>query len=435
MTPVTVGIIGLCVLLLLIFLNMPIGPSMILVGFIGLCVVRGIVPGLSAIGIEPFRQSATYVLSVIPLFVLMGFLAHQVGTSSDTFYAINKWIGHIRGGLAIATTGACAMFAAISGCAIATATTVGVVALPEMRRYKYADELSTGCIASAGNLGFLIPPSLGFIYYAILTEQSIGLLFMSGILPGLLLTFLFAVTIWVMCRINPGLAPKLPKAGWRERLGAVRYVAPTLVIIALVLGGIYAGIFTPTEAAAVGVFGITVIGLINRRLTWKGFKDSLCETAKMTGMIFVLLIGATMLGRFMAITDIPFELADYISGLSVSPYVVLVAVLILYILIGFVMDIMAMLLLVIPIFHPVLAGLGFDPVWLAVITIITVLMGHISPPVGIVVYALSGMVKDVPMFTIFRGALPFLGAMLVCLIILIAFPQIALFLPHLMRPG
>ncbi len=429
-----VGVIGVCVLFVLIFLNMPVGLALAMVGFIGLGVVRGVDPGLSVLGMQYFRTASSYVFSVIPLFVAMGFLASEVGLSADGFHAINKWVGHRRGGLAMATTGACAMFAAICGDAIATATTVATVALPIMRKHKYADVLSLGCLAAGGNLGFLIPPSLGFIFYAILTEQSVGTLFISGILPGLLLTLLFMITIWVWVRFNPRVAPPSPAASWRERLASLRRVIGSLVIILIVLGGIYGGIFTPTEAAAVGVFGVIVLGLVFRRLTWQGFTYSLFETAKLVGRIFILVTGAMVFSRFVTVTEIPLHLAEIIGRLSISPYIVLTIVLIFYILIGFIMDIMSIILLAAPILHPILVGLGFDPVWLAVVTMVTVLMGHISPPVGIVVYGLSGYVKDVSVFLIFRGALPFLIAMLVCLAILVTFPQISLLLPNLMRP-
>ena len=430
-----VGLIGIVLLFVLIFLKMPIGLSLAMVGFIGVGVIRGIDPGLSVLGMEYFRTAATYQFSVIPLFVGMGFVASEAQLSSDAFYAINKWMGHQRGGLAMATTAACGMFAAICGDAIATATTVAAVSLPEMRKNKYADVLSVGCLAAGGNLGFLIPPSLGFIFYAILTEQSVGTLFMSGILPGVLLTGLFMVTIAVMVWIKPQLAPPSPRASWGERLKSLRYIIGSLALIILVLGGIYAGFFTPTEAGAVGVFGGIFLGLINRRLTSQGLVSSLRETARLVGKIFILVTGAMVFSRFMVVSEIPLRLAEAIGALDVSPYIVLAIVLIFYILIGFIMDIMSIILIAAPILHPILVGLGFDPVWLAVITMITVLMGHISPPVGIVVYGLSGYVRDVPVFTIFRGALPFLAAMLVCLLIVIRFQIIALWLPYLMRPA
>ena len=430
-----IGLIGVIVVFVFIFLNMPIGISLALVGFIGLSIVRGIDGGLSILAVDTFRTSASYIFCVIPLFVSMGFLASKAGLSDGAFEAINKWIGHWRGGLAMATTGACAMFAAICGGAVATATTVAAVSLPQMRKYKYDDVLSLGVLAAGGNLGFLIPPSMGFMLYAIITNQSIGILFISGVLPGLLLTVLFMMTIWLMCRINPKLASPSPSASWKERFVALRYTIPSIILIVLVLGGIYAGIFTPTEAGAVGVFGVIVIGLANRRLTWQGFTSALREAAKLYGMVFILIIGTMIYSRFLVVTEVPMFLSETIAVLDVSPYIVLIICLTFYILIGFIMDIMAMLMLTVPILHPVLVALGFDPVWLAVLTIITVLMGHISPPVGIVVFGLAGYVRDVPVYTIFRGVLPFLVTMLVCLAILIAVPEISLLLPNMMRPG
>lgn len=435
MTLPMIGIIGLCVLFVLIFSYMPVGLSMAMVGFIGMGIIRGIEPGLSLLGMEYFRTVSSYPFSVIPLFVAMGFIASEVGLSTDGFYTINKWLGHVRGGLAMATTATCGVFAAICGDAIATATSVAAVALPQMRKHRYADVLSCGCLAAGGNLGFIIPPSLGFIIYGILTEQSIGTLFISGILPGILLAFLFIVTIGIVCRINPQLAPLGPKASWKEKLGSLRYIVGSFILIAVVLGGIYGGIVTPTEAGGIGVFGALVIGLINRRLNRQTLTSALRETATLTGRIFILVGGAIVFSRFMVVSELPLYLAEYLRNLSVSPYVILGLVLIFYILIGFIMDIMSVIMIMAPILHPILVALEFDPVWIAVITMLTVLMGHISPPVGIVVYGLSAYVTDVPVMTIFKGALPFLGAMLVCLIILIFFPQIALFLPHLMIPG
>jgi len=429
-----IGIIGICLLFVLMFLNMPIGLAMALCGLIGFGMIRGFDAGLSAISLQSFRTASTYVFSVIPLFIAMGMIASRVRLSSDLFRTMHNWIGHWRGGLAMATTGACAMFAAICGDPISTASTVGVIALPEMRKYKYKDILSTGCLAAGGNLGFLIPPSLAFIIYGILTEQAIGTLFIAGILPGLLLAVLFMITIWGWCLINPTLGPPSPRATWGNRLKSIRYVAGTVILMLIVLGGIYVGLFTPTEAAAVGVFGVLVIGFVYRRLTWGGFTSAIGETASLTGRIFILIIGAMIFSRFMTVSEIPLNLALTITALNLSPYIVLALVLILYIIIGFVVDIMSIIMITAPILHHMLVGMGFDPVWLAVVIMITILMGQISPPVGLVVYALAGMVKDVPMFTIFKGVFPFLGSMAVCLVILIIFPQIALFLPYLMRP-
>ena len=430
-----VGIIGFVLFFVLLFLNMPIGIVMALVGFVGFSVIRGWDAGLSLLSIQAYRTGCDYILGVIPLFIAMGFLAMRLALSSDLFYVMHKWIGHWRGGLAMAATVACTIFGAICGDAVATAAAVGVIALPEMRKYKYADVLSTGVLASAGNLGFLIPPSLAFVIYAVITEQSIGVLFIAGIMPGLLLTALFIIAIWGWCRIRPTLASPSPPATWGERFSSLRYILGSALVIIIVLGGIYGGIFTPTEAAAIGVFGVILIGFIFRRLTWQAFTGGISDTALLTGKIFILIIGAMIFTRFITVSEIPLHLSEAIIARELSPFVILVTMLILYIILGFVVDIIPIILITAPVLHPVLVGMGYDPVWLSVLIVITILMGGITPPVGIVVFALSGVIKDVPIYTIFKGVFPFLGAMIICLVILVAFPQIVLFLPNLMRPG
>lgn len=404
MSPGVIGIIGLCLLFVLIFMKMPVGLAMATVGLVGFAWVRGLAPGLSLLGVEYYRTASTYAFSVIPFFVALGFLASAARLSEDGFKTINDWVGHLPGGLAMAATGACGIFAAICGDAIATSITVAAVSLPEMRKRNYSDVLSLGCLAASGNLGFLIPPSLGFIVYAIFTEQAVGTLFIAGIVPGILLTIIFMMTIWIQCRINPSLAPASSAASWRERFTSLRHITGSAILIALVLGGIYVGIFTPTEAGAVGVFGVLVLGLASRRLSWGAITGSLLETARLTGRIFILVIGAIVLSRFVTVTEVPLHLAELITSLSVSPYVVLAMVLVFYILIGFIMDIMSVVVIVAPILHPILVGLGFDPVWLGVITMVTILIGQITPPVGIVVYGLSGFVTDVSVWQIFRGS-------------------------------
>ncbi len=435
MSLVAWGVVGVCVLLILIFLKMPIGFAMAFIGFTGVALIKGFDPALSLIANEPYAEASDYVLSVIPLFVFMGYLAAHTRLSADAFYVLNKWIGHLPGGLAMGTVGACTIFAAICGDPISTAATITSVSMPEMRKFGYKDQFSLGAIAAGGNLGFLIPPSLVFIVYAVLTNQSVGILFMAGIMPGLLLSALFMLTIYTIAKINPRMAPTGPKANWMERIKASPKIFWLLVVILLVLGGIYTGIFTPTEAGAVGSFVIIAVTVGTKQLTWGGFKDTLGDTAVMTGRVFILVIGAMTFNRFLVVTGIPMALTSFIAALEVPAIVTLIIILVAYILIGFIMDIMAILIVAIPILHPLLVGLGFDPVWLTVLTVITVLIGNISPPVGIVVFALSGMVKDVPLFTIFRGVFPFIGAMVVCLIILMIFPQITVWLPNMMMPG
>ena len=430
-----VGIIGFVLFFVLLFLNMPIGIVMALVGFVGFGVIRGFDSGLSVLSIQAFRTGSDYILGVIPLFIAMGFLAMRLALSTDLFYVMHKWIGHWRGGLAMAAVLACTLFGAICGDPVATAAAVGVIALPEMRKYKYKDVLSTGILASAGNLGLLIPPSLAFVIYAIITEQSIGVLFMAGIGPGLVLAALFIIAIWGWCRIRPTLAPPSPSVTWGERFRSIRYVAGSFLVIIIVLGGIYGGIFTPTEAAAIGVFGVLLIGFIFRRLTWQAFAGGMSDTALLTGKIFILIIGAMVFTRFIGISELPLHLSEAIVALQLSPLIILVVTLVVYIILGFFVDIIPIVLITGPVLHPVLVGMGYDPVWLSVCVVMTILMGGITPPVGIVVFALSGVIKDVPIYTIFKGVFPFLGAMIVCLALIIALPQIALFLPNLMRPG
>ena len=435
MSPAMVGIVGFCLFFVLIFLNMPIGFVMALVGFIGFGLIRGFDPAMSLLSVQTYRTAADFILGAIPLFIAMGFLAMHLGLSTDLFYVMNKWIGQLRGGLAMAATGACSMFAAICGDAVATAAAVGVVALPQMRKNKYADVLSAGVLASAGNLGFLIPPSLALLIYAVITEQSIGTLFAAGILPGLLLAAFFIITIWLWCRINPTLSTAAAAATWGERFSSLRYVSGSFLLIVLALGGIYGGIFTPTEAAAIGVFGVIVIGFIFRRLTWPAFAGGISDTALLTGKIFILIIGAMIFTRFITVSEIPLHLSETIAVLQVPPLMILVLTLIVYIILGFIVDIIPVILITAPVLHPVLVGMGYDPIWLSVCVVMTILMGGITPPVGLVVFALSGVIKDVPIYTIFKGVFPFLGAMIICLVILIVFPQIVLFLPNLMRPG
>lgn len=430
-----VGVLGFVLFFVLLFLNMPIGIVMALVGFVGFGVIRGFDSGLSVLSVQAFRTGSDYILGVIPLFIAMGFLAMRLALSTDLFYVMHKWIGHWRGGLAMASTVACTIFGAICGDAVATAAAIGVIALPEMRKYKYKDVLSTGVLASAGNLGLLIPPSLAFVIYAIISEQSIGVLFIAGIMPGLLLAVLFIIIIWAWCRVNPSLSAPSPPATWGERFRSVRYIVGSALVIIIVLGGIYGGIFTPTEAAAIGVFGVLLIGFIFRRLTWQVFMGGISDTALLTGKIFILIIGAMIFMRFIAISELPLHLSEAIAVLQLQPFIILVVTLVVYIILGFVVDIIPIILITGPVLHPVLVGMGYDPIWLAVCVVMTILMGGITPPVGLVVFALSGVIKDVPIYTIFKGVFPFLGAMIICLALIVIFPQIALFLPNLMRPG
>lgn len=332
----------------------------------------------------------------------------------------------------MATVGACAGFSAISGSTNATAATMATVTLPEMKRYGYDMSLATGTVAAAGSLGILIPPSVVFIVYGILTEQSIGKLFAAGILPGILLCVLFLVTIAVRVRLNPDLAPPGPRSTVREKLGSFAGILETLSIFLLVMGGMFFGLFTPTEAAAVGAFLTVLIALGRRQLSWQGFVESLADTTKISCMVMVIVTGAVIFGHFMAVTRVPYELADWVGGLPLPPHAIMGLITVVYLLGGCFMDALAMVMLTIPIFYPVVQVLGFDPIWFGVVIVLITEMGVITPPVGVNVYVVYGVAKDVPLMTIFRGVFPMLLALLICNLILLFFPQIALYLPGLM---
>jgi C4-dicarboxylate transporter, DctM subunit len=427
------GITGLVVLFLLLAARMPIGFAMALVGFVGASAIIGIDGALSMIGMVPYSEVASYTLSVVPLFLLMGQFAFNSGLSADAYYSAHRWLGHLPGGVAMATIGGCAGFAAVSGSSLAGAATMGMVALPEMRRYKYDMSLATGSIAAGGTLGILIPPSISMVIYGLLTEQSIGKLLIAGIFPGILLTLLFMLTIYVLTRRNPALGPPARKASLTQRLVALKGGWGILVIFAVVMGGMYGGICTATEAAAIGALGCFLFMVGRKRVTRKDFLTGLEDTGRIVGMIFAILIGATIFSNFLALSRLPVELANWIGALPVHRYGILAIILFLYFIMGCLMDILAMVVLTIPIFFPVITHLGFDPIWFGVIIVIMMEQGLITPPIGMNVFVLHGIAKDVPMYTIFRGILPFLVAMWICLLIVIIFPQIALYLPNAMR--
>ncbi len=434
MSPEIIGIIGILVFLLLMFLKMPIGFCAALVGFVGFCLIRGFAPGLSILSTVPYSESTKYIMSAVPIFVFMGYIAAHVELTKSAFSVASKWVGHLPGGLAMGTTIGCAAFGAVCGDTIATSATMVPVSLPELRRFKYSDSLSLGCIASAGNLGFLIPPSIGFVIYAILTEESIGSLFMAGIIPGTLCMILFCITIYIMCRKNPALGPAGPKASWRERFKSLKDVWGLLFLFILVMGGLYTGFFTATEGASIGAFGAFVLGLANRKLTWSRLKASLLDTGKLTAMLFILIIGSLIFSRFMTISGIPRELGNFIGDLTLNKYAILAVMLLFYVFVGFFMDVIAVVMITVPIFYPIVIALGFDPVWFGVLILVTMLIGSITPPFGILVFTVHGMVKEVPLYSIFKGTMPFALALVVLLLLLVAIPQIALFLPNWLMP-
>lgn len=426
------GLIGIGILFLLLAARMQVGLILALVGFLGYLYLTVPEGALRVMGTTPYSTGTIYTLSVVPLFILMGQFTFYGGLGEDAYYSTHQWLGHLPGGLAMATIAGCTGFAAVSGSSLATAATMGTVALPEMGRYSYSPKLSTGCIAAGGTLGILIPPSVVFIIYGWLTEQSVGELFIAGIFPGLLLSFLFMLTIYLLCRRNPQMGPRGPKTSLKEKLVALRNIWGLGVLFLLVIGGIYAGVFTPTEAGGIGAFGALVIALSKRRMTWQNFSNSLLETGRITATIFLIAVGAYIFGKFLTISRVPIEMASLASTLSVPPVVILIAILFLYMILGCFLDAIAMILITLPIFYPVILALGFDPIWFGVLLVLVVEMGLITPPVGMNVYVIAGVARDVPLYTVFAGILPFLLTMAVCIGILVAFPQISLFLPGLM---
>ena len=431
MSPEIIGVIGLIVLVVLLLARMWIGAAMALVGFLGYALIRGFESAFGVVSQIPFSTVADYPLIAVPLFIFMGVIIFQSGVGADLYETAYKWVGQLRGGLAVATVLACALFGAITGVSGPAIVTMGKVAVPEMRKYNYDDKLATGSIVSAGTLAFLIPPSVAFIIYGILTENSIGKLFMAGILPGVILTSLFVLTIVLITARDPKAGPAGPKTSVREKIVSLKLTWPTVLLILLLLGGIYTGFFTPTQAGAVGAFGAIVITTAYRRLNLRKFLDSLLEAGQTTSFVFLLIIGAFILMKFLAISKLPFLLGDTIAGLPVPTMVIFAAIVILYIILGMFLDIISAVILTIPIIYPLSLSLGFDPIWFGVVLVILIEMGLVTPPVGLDVFILSGAI-DVPLFTIFRGVLPFLVAMIICIILLAAFPQIALFIPSTM---
>ena len=431
MSSVTIGIIGIFVLVLIFLLHMPVGFAMAFVGLIGFCYLISPQAGLSLIARDVFALFSSYSLTVIPMFIFMGSIAFTSGMSRRLYDAAYSFLGTLRGGLAMATIAACAGFAAMCGSTNATAAAMGRVSLPEMKRYNYSDSLATGCVASAGGLGILIPPSTIFIIYGILTEQSIGKLFAAGVLPGLLLATLFILVVILLCWRNPSLAPGGAPTSWKQKIAGLTGITEMVILFSLVIGGLFLGWFSPTQAGAVGSAGALLIGLVRRQLTWRGFLDAVRDTLRITCMVMVIVTGAIIFGHFMAVTKIPLGLADWVGGLALPPVATMAIIILIYLVGGCFMDALALVMLTIPILYPVVVTLGFDPIWFGVIIVLVTGMGVITPPVGVNVYVIKGIASDVPLETIFKGTFPFLGALLICVAILIAFPQIATFLPSL----
>lgn len=424
---------GLLILVVVMFAGVPIAFAMALVGALGLAMILGTLPALAIIGQTVFDTGLSYPLSVVPLFVLMGNLVTRAGLSDELYAACHAWLGHRRGGLAMATAVACGGFSAVCGSSLATAATMGKVALPQMRRYRYDDGLASGVIAAGGTLGILIPPSVILVLYGVTAQQDIAQLFIAGIVPGVLGILGYMAAVRAVCWFRPEAGPPAERMAYRERFLALKGVTGILGLFALVIGGIYAGVFTATEAAGIGATGAFLIALARRRLTVATLLETLADTAATTTMMFMVLIGALIFSNFVNLAGLPNALADLARASDLSPQMILLLVLLVYLALGIVLESLSMVLLTVPIFAPMMAALGFDLVWFGIIVVVVTEISLITPPVGLNVFVLKTVMPDVPMGTIFRGIVPFVIADVARLALLVAVPGIVLFLPQMVR--
>lgn len=433
MLPLHAGLTAFALMFGLLFLSVPIGFAMAIGGLLGMGLIIGIWPAIGLFATTAYESTVNYSLSIIPLFILMGSIASRSGLSRELYKAFDTWIGSFRGGLALATIGACGAFAAICGSSLATAATMSKVALPEMRRFHYSESLATGAVAAGGVLGILIPPSVILVLYGILTETSIGDLFIAGFIPGILTIVGFMIAIAIVTRIWPEISRPGEKTSAREKLQALGSTWGVLLLFALVIGGIYFGVFTPTEAAGVGAVGAFVISALRGRLTFVAIKEALIETVTTTSMIFVVLIGAITVNNLLIFSGLASALSGFVTGLDFSPLAIIAIILAIYLVMGCIFDSLAMILLTIPIFFPVVSSLGFDPVWFGILVVMVVELGLITPPIGMNVFVIKGMVPEVSLNTIYAGVLPFCIAQISLIVLIALFPAIATWLPSTMK--
>lgn len=431
--PLTIGFIGLGAFLFLIFLGLPVAYSALLVAIVGTCVLAGVEPATKFAGYMSFAVTAKYVWSVVPLFIIMGYFAFYAGITGDVFWTARQWLGHLPGGVAIATIFGAAGFGAATGSSTASAAVFGKVAVPELRKQGYDPKLACGCVAASGTMASMIPPSGLLVIYGILAEQSIAALLIAGILPGILEAVSYSTMIGVRVRLDPSLGRSLPAVSWKERLRAVKGTWGIALIILLIIGGLYAGIFTPTEAGGAGALGTLLICLFSRKLTWAQFKESALSTVRVCAMVFLILAGTLIFMRFLDLSGVTGAITQFVIGLPVPPLVTLVAVLLVGVVYGFFLTPTGIVVLTLPMFLPVIIALGFNPIVFGILLVRVCEIGMITPPVGLNVYAIKGVVPDVPIEDIFRGVVPFVAVDVINVALLIIFPQIILFLPGTMR--
>ena len=423
------AILGIVLLIILLFSGMHIGIAMMIVGVVGYAVVMKFSGAIGMLKTVPFTQSSNYSLCVIPLFVLMGQLCFASGLSKDLYDACYKWFGRVPGGLSIATIVACAGFAAICGSSSASSATMGTACYPEMKRYGYDSGMSTGCLAAGGTLGILIPPSVGFILYGVSAEESIGALFAAGILPGIVLTLCYIGVIVIEVKLDAKKGPKGEKFPMKEKIAALVKIVPVLILFIIVIGGIFIGFFTPNEGGAIGAVGALIFMLARKWGQWKEFGKAFFDAIKTTAMIMLIVTGAYVFGYFLTVTQLPATLANAIAGMNVSKYVILILILLIYAALGCIMDSLSMIVLLVPIFLPIMKSLGFDTIWFGVLMVMVMEMGQITPPVGINAFIIAGIAKDVPLGKIFKGLVPFVLALVVAVLLVMFIPQLALWIP------
>ncbi|BCS89539.1 TRAP transporter large permease [Pseudodesulfovibrio sediminis] len=433
MDPITAGIVGTLLLLVSIFLlRIPVGFAMGIIGFGGFAYVLNWNAATGMLGTEMWNVFSKYGLTVIPLFILMGQICFYSGVNERLYKSAYAWMGQIKGGIAMTTVLACAGFAAICGSNSATAATMSTVALPEMKKFKYNPILSTGSVAAGATLGVVIPPSVVLIIIGLQTSQSIAKLFVGGMIPGVLLTLLFLATIWYLCKKNPDWGPAGPRTTLVEKLKSLPGSIEMVILFFLVMGGLFLGLFTPTEAGAAGAALALLIATISGKMSWKKFTMAINDSIKISCMIMVIVLGAVLFGRFLAVTRLPFEAAGWVAGLPVPPLAIIMVICLIYVIGGMVMDALALLLVTIPIFFPVVTAMGYDPLWFGVLITVVTTMGAITPPVGVNTFIVASMAKDVPMTDVFRGVTYFMVSYVICVAIMMLFPALITFLPSLM---
>jgi len=427
------GVLGTLLVFVLLFLGMSIAFSLMLVGFLGISFLASVGAALPVLASTVYDVSSYYPYTVIPLFIVMGGFAGSSGLTKELYVTFDKWLRRLPGGLGIATIAACAGFAAVSGSSVATAAAMGTVAVPEMRRFNYHPRLAAGSVAAGGTLGFLIPPSIGFVVYGMLTEQSIGKLLIAGMIPGVILASAYIAIVIGLVKVNPKMAPASPESvSWREKFSSLLGIWEPLVIFLVVMGGIYLGVFTPTEAGAVGATVLFLVALVKRKLTWQNLFQALLESVRISVMVLFLVAGANVFSYFLALSTIPMKVASWAAGLHVTPYLVLTIIIVIYLFLGCFLDAISMMVLTMPVIYPVITTLGFDPIWFGVIAVLMMEAGLITPPMGLNIFTVSGVVPDVPVEEIFRGALPFLLSIFFIVFIITVVPALALFLPNMM---